>query len=147
MTFDKRIRFVHEQVYSKVWYIAQIFSPSEDCIRQLNTIITQFVWRGEIFTVPMSTLHSPKLDGGWNLIHARAKCRNSLPNRTQHLLANNKSTPHSWLEEWQINGTGNNPTDIAHLPNEIDCIRQYMYINAKRQALVANNLVVIDVDN
>jgi hypothetical protein len=125
MIFDKRIRYVHEQLYSKVWYIAQIFSPPEDCIRQLNTISARFVWREEILKVPLSTLHLPKVEGGWNLIHVKAKCRTLLLNRTQHFLANNKSTSHTWLAEWQINGAGNNPPIIAHLPNGIDYIRQH----------------------
>jgi hypothetical protein len=106
--------------------VRHILSPPEDCISQRNTISARFVWRGEIFRVPMSTLHRPNVERGWNLIHVQAKCRTLLLNRTQHLLANNKSTPHTWLAEWQINGTGNNPPNIAHLPNEIEYIRQYI---------------------
>ena len=52
----KRINYIHEYLLAKVWYLTQIYPPSEDSIHQLNTSISWFIWKGQIFLVPMSTL-------------------------------------------------------------------------------------------
>jgi len=39
----------------------------------LNTTISRFIWKGEIFRVPLSTLQRPKEAGGWRLINKVAK--------------------------------------------------------------------------
>jgi hypothetical protein len=57
-----------------VRYIAQIFPPTDDSLRMLNTAISWFIWKGAIFRVPLSTLQRRKNGGGWNLIHLKAKC-------------------------------------------------------------------------
>jgi hypothetical protein len=45
---------------AKAWYTAQNFPPPEDSIRQINTAVWWFIWHGEIFRVPLSTLYKPK---------------------------------------------------------------------------------------
>jgi len=74
LSLDRRIQFVHDYLLAKVWYVAQIFPPPDECIRILNTSISCFVWKGAIFRVPLSTLQRRKDEGGWDLIHLRAKC-------------------------------------------------------------------------
>ena len=65
LTLNKRIHFVHDYLLSKIWYVAQIFTPPAECVQHLNTAIARFIWRGEIFRVPPSTLQSDRMDGGW----------------------------------------------------------------------------------
>jgi hypothetical protein len=73
LSLDKRIQYVHDYLTAKVWYVAQIFTPPDDCIRILNTPISWFLWKGDIFRVPLSTLQRRKDEGGWDLIHLKAK--------------------------------------------------------------------------
>ena len=73
MSFDKRIQFVHDYMLAKAWYIAQIYPLPDKCVRRLNTMISWYVWRGEIFRVPLSTLQRRKDEGRWDLIHLAAK--------------------------------------------------------------------------
>jgi len=73
LSLDKRIQYVHDYLMARVWYLAQIFPPPEKCVRQLNTTISWYVWRGEIFRVPLSTLQRRKGEGGWDRIHITAK--------------------------------------------------------------------------
>jgi hypothetical protein len=40
LNLDKRIQYVHDYLMTKVWYVAQIFAPPDDCIRILNTSIS-----------------------------------------------------------------------------------------------------------
>jgi hypothetical protein len=58
---------------TKAWYIAQIFPPPDDCVKQLNTTISWFIWKGDIFRVPLSTLQRRKEAGGWGLINLQTK--------------------------------------------------------------------------
>jgi len=44
-----------------------------DIVRQLNTTISWFIWKGEIFRVPLSFLQRPK-NGRMGLINIVAKC-------------------------------------------------------------------------
>jgi hypothetical protein len=60
---------------SSVWYLAQIFPIQEKHIRQINSAIAYFLWKGEIFRVPLSTLQREKKEGGWGLVDLAAKCR------------------------------------------------------------------------
>jgi hypothetical protein len=44
LTLDNRIKYIHEYLLARVWYMTQIFSPPEECVRQLNTMISWFLW-------------------------------------------------------------------------------------------------------
>jgi len=76
LTLDKRIQFVQQHILAKIWYVTKISPhPPADAIRRLNTAIAWFIWHGEIFRVPLSTLQRETNDGGWNMYNAEAKCR------------------------------------------------------------------------
>ena len=64
LSLDRRIRFVHDYLLAKIWYVAQIYPPPAECLRQLYTTISWFIWRGDIFRVPLSTLQRGNMDGG-----------------------------------------------------------------------------------
>ena len=55
LSLDMRIQFIHDYLLAKVWYSAQIFPIPVDGIRQLNTAISWYLWRGEIFESPIHT--------------------------------------------------------------------------------------------
>jgi len=52
-----------------VQYLAQINPPPDECVRQLNTTISWYVWKWQIFSLPLSTLQRRKGEGGWELIY------------------------------------------------------------------------------
>ena len=58
-----------------MWYVTQIFPPTPNHVRQINSVIAWYIWKGEIFRVPLSTLQREKTDGDWGLITVDAKCR------------------------------------------------------------------------
>ena len=53
LTLDKRIQFAHEYLMARAWYVSQIYPAPDVCVRQLNTTISWFVWKGDIFLVPL----------------------------------------------------------------------------------------------
>jgi len=54
------------------WYVSQIYPPPDVRVRQLNTTISWFVCKGDIFRLPLSTLYRPK-EGGWDLTNLPTK--------------------------------------------------------------------------
>jgi len=56
LNLDNRIRYVNEVILSTVWYTTHIFLPPTDSIRQKNTAISWFIWKGTIFKVPLFKL-------------------------------------------------------------------------------------------
>jgi len=73
LCLDQRILYVHNFLLATAWYTAQIFPPPDECTQQLHTAISWYLWRGEIFKGPLSTLQRPTQQGGWGLIHVAAK--------------------------------------------------------------------------
>jgi len=102
LSLDKRIQYVHDYLMARVWYLAQIYHPRDECVRQLNTTISWYVWRGEIFRVPLSTLQRRKGEGGWELIHITANsCALFLYRLRQQGLRSGTLTA-EWLRSWGL---------------------------------------------
>jgi hypothetical protein len=66
LSTDLRIRYIHEYLLSRIWYITQLYPPPEAMQRQIDTTISWIIWHGEIFRVPLSSLHKQKEHGGWD---------------------------------------------------------------------------------
>ena len=60
LSLDQRVLYVHNYLLAKAWYTAQILPPPSDCIRQLNTAMSWYLWQDDTFRVPLSTLYRPK---------------------------------------------------------------------------------------
>jgi hypothetical protein len=123
---DRRIKFVHEYLLSKIWYVTQIFPPPPDSIRQINTTISWFRWRGEIFRVPLSTLQREKTEGGWNLVNAWAKSRALFMYRLQMQNQRVGSITAGWLRFWNISSGFGNPPHPNFVPATMDYLRTYI---------------------
>jgi hypothetical protein len=65
LTFDKRTEYRETRLLARVWYVAQVFPPPSDNVRQINTAIAWFLWTGNIFRAPLSTLYRERGSGGW----------------------------------------------------------------------------------
>ena len=65
LSLDRRIRFVYDYLLAKIWYVPQIYPQPSGCLRQLNTTISWFLWREDIFRVPLTTLQ--RVEGGQGL--------------------------------------------------------------------------------
>jgi hypothetical protein len=92
LNMHSRIHYIHEHLYSRAWYLAQMLPPPGDCIRQLTTTITYFLWQGKLFRVPVMTIQRSKAQGGWELLNILAKCRSILFIRLQSQLMGANST-------------------------------------------------------
>jgi len=100
----------HDYLLAKIWHTAQIVPITAEGVRQLNCTTAWYIWRGEIFRVPLSTLQRSVGEGGWKLVNIGTKSRALfvLRLRTQ---GQREGTPTAdWLKKWNI------PTGIQNPP-------------------------------
>jgi len=70
-----RIKCFHDYLLVKAWYTAQIFPLPNESVRQLNTTISWYIRKVDIFRVPLST-PKEKEEGGTDLSLSDAEARN-----------------------------------------------------------------------
>ena len=102
LSIDKRFRFVHEYLLAKIWYSAQIFPIPIAGVRQLNSAISWYLWQGEIFRVPLSTLQRSRDAGGWNLTNVWAKSRALFIRRLRVQGQRVGTVTTAWMAKWNI---------------------------------------------
>ena len=95
---EQIMMYVENYLLAKAWYVAQIFPPHSESLRQIRMAMAWYIWRGEIFRVPLTTLYMPREKVGWNLTHVEAKCRTLLINRRQIQGEIEGSVTHQWLK-------------------------------------------------
>ena len=102
LSLDKWIQYVHSHLMARIWFLAKIYPTPEVCVRQLNSTIAWFLWRGDIFRVPLSTLQRRKEEGGWGLKHLTAKSHALLLNRLRTQRSRQGTVTTEWLREWGL---------------------------------------------
>jgi len=130
MNLAMRINFVHLYMLVRIWYTAQIFPPPADSIHQLNTAIAWFIWRGDIFRVPLSTLQRGREEGGWDLINIWAKCRTLFINTVQSHCEQKVTFTALWMRKWDIQPRTENPPYYAQVTAKLGYLRSYLLENA-----------------
>jgi len=126
MNLAMSIKFVHVFLLARIWYVAQIFPPPAGHIPQINTSIAWFIWRGDIFRVPISTLQRGRSGGGWDLIHVWKKCRDLFLNRLYVQSGFEGSFTASWLRKWNIQPGSANPPCYARIPATMCYLRCFI---------------------
>jgi hypothetical protein len=121
LNLHQRIQYVHNFLLARAWFMAQIFPLPRGCERQINTKIAWFIWRGEIFRVPLSTLQRRKQQGGLGLINIAAKSPPSLMHcRIQEQSQECDTLTTMWFREWNIQIVEPNPPQIQRLPKGME---------------------------
>jgi hypothetical protein len=128
LELSQRIKYVHNYLLAKVWYTAQIFPVPDDCVRQLNSAITSYIWHGEIFRVPLSTLQRCKTHGGWDLIDVAAKSRALFYARLRNQGLKVGTLAAAWLQKWDLLKPGITPPPPRNrnrIPEPLDYLRLF----------------------
>jgi hypothetical protein len=92
----------------------------------MNTTIAWFIWRAEIFRVPLSTLQRRKQQGGLGLINIAAKCRTLMHWRIQEQSQDCNTLTAMWFREWKIQIIEPNPPQIQRLPKGMEYMSPYV---------------------
>jgi hypothetical protein len=56
LNLAQRITYVQVYMLAKLWKTAQMLQPPRECLRQILSTISCYIWQGAIFRVPLSTL-------------------------------------------------------------------------------------------
>jgi len=104
------LKYVHDYLLAKAWYMAQIFPPSDESVRQLNTTICWFIWERDIFKVPIFPLQKEKEKGGWNLLNFASKCLALFLNRMRMQGMRTETVTADCLRNWNIQTQGKTPS-------------------------------------
>jgi hypothetical protein len=123
MTLDMRIKYAHEYLMAHARYVSQIYPLPDVCVRQLNTTISWFVWKGDIFRVPLSTLYQPKEDGGWDVTNFSAKSHALLPYRMRQNMMKQGTITWAWFRTWGLSAKGTNPPFRDIIPDSLEYLR------------------------
>jgi len=109
----------------RILYAAQIFPLTTDSRRQHNTAISWFIWRGEIFRVPLFTLQCGRDVGDGTLkIYERKlvlflnigyKCRQT-----------GMICYCSWFMRWNIQSGAENSPNLDLIPTVLGYLREYV---------------------
>ena len=111
---------VENYLLARGWYVAQIFPPHGDSLRQIRLAIAWYIWSGDIFRVPLTTLCMTRETGGWNLTHMETKCRALLINRLQIQSEIEGSVTNWWLNRWRLKHHSANPPHLARIPKQLE---------------------------
>ena len=125
LNLDNRIRYVNEVILATAWYTTQIFPLPSNSVRQMNTAIQWFIWKGAIFKVPLSTLQLPKEAGGRALVHIMAKCMTLFILRMKKQGQQKATFTTDWLTRWHLHERTPNPPQIKRIPAKFDYLYRY----------------------
>jgi len=95
---------------------ASATAPSE-CLRQIISAITWYIWQGATFRAPLSTLQRRKDEGGWGLIEVNNKCRALMITRIWLQGQREGAMMEEWQRYWRIQGMRDNPPHIRKIPH------------------------------
>jgi len=71
-----RDQFECQYLFSLLWYCTQVLPITSKAVRQINTMIVRFIWKGNTCRIPLSTLHLPRQKSGLGLLDISAKFNN-----------------------------------------------------------------------
>lgn len=120
----------------KILYTAQIIPIPEDKAQQITKTIHQYICKGNIFRVPVSTLHKQKHEGGLAMINIREKCRTLFITRITKQCQQKENITAKWIRQHAHFVQHNNTPQWVSLPKVIEYLRIYFqeraYIGTKR---------------
>jgi hypothetical protein len=117
LALDQRIRYVKEYLFAIAWYIAQILPPPKDNLRQINMTFLWFLWKGEVFRVPLSTLQRTKKEGVWGMIQPAANCMALIFHRMREQGKKKGMVTADWMKRWGLQAQAENPPYAGRTPN------------------------------
>jgi exonuclease III len=125
LNLENRIRYVNNYLLARVWYMTQIFPPPTNQARQITTAMSWFIWKGEIFRVPLTTLYRPKEHGGRALTNVTAKCMTLFMTRMEKQMEMDDTITADWLKKWNLHKKTPNPPDEGMIPRKYDYLHRY----------------------
>jgi len=97
----------------------------EACTQQANSATAWYLWRGDIFRVPLSTLQRMKRQGGWDLHDVAAESRALFFIRPRAQSEYAGSLTSEWLRKWDLLTPYTNPPHMYRIPANVEYLGQF----------------------
>ena len=126
LSLNMRIQYVHTYLLDRIWYAAQLFPIPMDDIRRLNATLSWFLWRRDIFRVPLSTLQRGRVEVGWDLVNVWVTSRTLFLYRLQEQGRHGGSLTADWIRKWDAYRRSVNPLYPGMVPAALSYLRAYI---------------------
>lgn len=135
LCLTQRVWYAHTYLLSRLWHTAQVLQPTQEAIRQITAAITRFIWKGNIFRVPVSILYTEPKVGGLGLIDLQTKCRVLMVLRLWSQSIRREGVTLDWMKTWNITGNPGNPPNLQDIPTKYEYLQSYVQERAYLPAL------------
>jgi hypothetical protein len=130
LDINQRLRFSNTWYLSEIWYAAQIIPIIDKYAQQLTTTILQYIWRGWIFCVPVSTLYRHPIKGGIVMVDIKAKCNTLYITRLLTQSKKPETVTALWLSQHKGSMQLHNPPNWTFLSPPMEYLRTDMQKHA-----------------
>ena len=114
-----RALVINALALSRVWYVASLVHMPEWVIKELNTLVFNFFWKGKRDLVSRSVVVQPSLFGGFSVVNVRFKVWSLIAQWVKRFA----SSPASWtafMSHWFSSCFGVTPADVFSQPGDFD---------------------------
>jgi hypothetical protein len=105
--------------------VAQVLPITDIYVHQLTTTILQYIWRGWIFRLPITTLYKKISERGLGMIDIRAKCNMLYILRLILQSRDKNNVTARWIANYNAL-IQHNPPNWTPLPSSLDYLRTYL---------------------
>lgn len=126
LCLTQRIWYAHTYLLSVLWYTAQVLPPTQEATRQITAVVTRYLWKGNIFRVPVSILYNEPQAGGLGLVDLQAKCLTLLITRLWKQCNRTHGVSSDWMQLWNIAKKKANPPNLSGIPMKYEYLRCYV---------------------
>ena len=114
-----------QYILSRLWYVAQTIPIPKRHAQQITAAVLWYLWQGNIFRVPATTLYRQSLQGGVGLWNIQFKCYTLFLNRNLNSQESNNTFTAAWLNTWTRNLDLSNPPNLLIIPNSLKYLKIY----------------------
>ena len=93
LCLHERVWVIHTYILSRLWYVAQTIPIPKRHAQQITAAVLWYLWQGNIFRVPATTLSRQSLQGGVGLWNIQFKCYTLFLNRNLNIQESNNKLP------------------------------------------------------
>ena len=119
LSFCGRALVINALALSRIWYVAALVHMPEWVVKELNTLVFNFFWKGKRDLVSRSVVVQPSLFGGFSVVSVKFKVWSLIAQWVKRFA----SSPASWtafMSYWFSCCFGVTPTDVFSRPWDFD---------------------------
>lgn len=115
LSFRGRALVINALALSRVWYVASLIHMPDWVLKELNSLVYTFFWRGKRDLVSRSVVVQPTIDAGFSVVHVRFKVFSLLAQWIKRFA----SSPSTWvpfMSYWFSLAYDSSPLEVLSSP-------------------------------